>query len=176
MKTIIAILLITFFTSEIMIFDFTKEAEINNWFITNDDVMGGLSSSKMELNSEGNGVFSGTVSTDNNGGFAMTRLSTSVELAKSSSRIKLRVKGDGKAYQLRLKSKRYQRYWYVQQFQTSRNWEIIELSLKDFYPSFRGYKLNKPNFDYQEIKELAILIGNKKDESFQLELDWIKVV
>lgn len=175
MKTILSILLIVLFTSEIMLFDFNKEAKINNWFITNDNVMGGLSSSTMQLNSEGNGVFSGTVSTDNNGGFAMTRLPVSVELAEKSSTIKLKVKGDGKVYQFRLKSSREQRYWYVQKFQTTTEWQTVELKLSEFYPSFRGYKLNKPNFNHQRIKEIAILIGNKKDENFKLELDWMKV-
>ena len=74
MKVLINVLLIAFCITESMVFDFSKKENINNWSITNDNVMGGLSSSKMVINDQGEGVFSGSVSTDNNGGFAMTRL------------------------------------------------------------------------------------------------------
>ena len=32
------------------------------------------------------------------------------------------------------------------------------------YPSFRGRKLDKPNFPKEYIEEIGFLIGNKKNE------------
>lgn len=162
--------------NNIEIFDFKKDASLNNWTVTNDDVMGGISTSQIFIDEKGNGVFSGKVSLENNGGFAMTRLFTDIRLHKNSKKIKLKVKGDGKKYQFRIKSDRYQRYWYIQSFQTSNNWQIIELNLTDFYASFRGNRLNLPNFSSNQIKEIAILIGNKKEEQFHLNIDYIKVI
>lgn len=159
-----------------MIFDFNKDASINSWFMTNDNVMGGVSTSQIKLDDNGNGVFFGSVSTENNGGFVMTRLLTDVKINPKFTKIVLRVKGDGKQYQLRLKSERKQRFWYVQKFQTTNKWQTVELKLTEFYPSFRGYQLDRPNFSSEDIKEVAILIGNKKDENFKLEIDYIKVV
>ena len=43
------------------------------------------------------------------------------------------------------------------------------------YPSFRGRKLNQPNFDNAYIQEIGILIGNKKEENFKLILDKIEL-
>lgn len=51
------------------IFNFNKKANIQNWVIVNDLVMGGKSTSNFKLDIDGNGVFEGDVSLENNGGF-----------------------------------------------------------------------------------------------------------
>jgi len=158
---------------EIELFDFNMNAKINSWYNTNDDVMGGISKSDMKLNENGDGVFSGNVSLENSGGFAMTRLNLDVEFTDQHKKVVLYLRGDGKEYQLRLKSRIDQDYWYVAPFQTSTKSQKIEIPLKDFYPSFRGYKLKLDNFSSNTIKEIAILIGNKKNETFRLTIDKI---
>lgn len=158
--------------NSIIIFNFNHNVSIKDWQTTNDTVMGGVSQSSIYVDNHGYGVFSGKVSTENNGGFAMIRHSTSVKCSPSS-KIVLRVKGDKKKYQFRLKSKKYQRFWYVHTFKTTGEWQTIQLNLNDFYPSFRGVKLNKPNFSENEISEIAFLIGNKKNEFFELKIDKI---
>ncbi len=160
--------------SEIIIYDFSKNSS-QKWRQTNDDVMGGISTSAMLSNSNGYGVFSGNVFTENNGGFAMTRLKTNIAIDESHKKIVLWVNGDGKKYQFRIKSKQYMRFWYVQSFNTTNKEQRIELNLNDFYPSFRGYRLNKGNFDSKSIEEIAILIGNKKDEKFELKIKKITI-
>lgn len=156
---------------EIVIFD--KAQSSQKWYITNDVVMGGLSKSTMKVDKEGKAIFSGEVSIENNGGFAMTRLPLNLKLDSKKSKIVLQLKGDGKKYQLRLKSNENQRFWYVQTFQTINKDQVIELPLSEFYPSFRGYKLDLGNFSGDKLKEVAILIGNKTNESFSLEIEKI---
>jgi hypothetical protein len=162
--------------SETIIYSFSKSSDINKWYITNDDVMGGISTSKISLDENGNGKFHGKVSTENNGGFAMVRLPIHIEINNNSKKIVLKIKGDNKKYQFRLKSQKNQRYWYVQSFRTSNDWETIELPLTNFYPSFRGNKLDIENFNSNSIHEIAVLIGNKKNESFQLLIKSIEVL
>ncbi len=156
-----------YLNDEIIIFD--KDNNTQKWYITNDTVMGGISSSSVKINEKGYLVFSGRVSTENNGGFAMTRMSTAISLNKHS-KVVLRVKGDDKQYQLRLKSDESQRYSYVQAFRTNKQEQEIILPLTGFYPAFRGRKLSFGNFSANQIKEVAVLIGNKKDENFSLEI------
>lgn len=163
------------FSTDIIVFDFGLRCDINRWYQTNDDVMGGISNSRMSLNKNGNGVFSGTVSTENNGGFAMTRLPVKINVDDKKSKLVIKLKGDGKKYQFIIKSKINQRYWYVQSFQTSTKTQEIELPLSDFYASFRGYELTIDNFSETNIEEVAILIGNKKNEEFKLEIDKITI-
>lgn len=160
-------------SDEIIIFD--KNSSNQRWYITNDTVMGGTSSSSISIEKNGKFIFSGNVSLDNNGGFAMTRLPVDIIFNADKTKIILKLKGGGEKYQFRIKAKNNQRFWYVQSFQTSKNIEEIELYLDKFYASFRGYKLNIDNFSATTIKEIAILIGNKKNEKFKLEIEKIAI-
>ena len=153
--------------------DFNKASQLNHWVIVNDGVMGGLSQGAFSLNDSGNAVFYGQISLDNNGGFSSVRHRFAPMDMSSYKTIVMRLKGDGKRYQLRVKSSQYDQHSYISYFNTSGDWEIIEVSLSAMYASFRGRKLNMPDFNCQEIAELSILIANNKVESFRLELDYI---
>jgi hypothetical protein len=157
------------------LFNFTKGVNIKSWRVVNDDVMGGISSATFNLSKEGHGLFQGKVSTENNGGFASVRYTMDgLKLGKLKT-IHITVKGDGKNYQFRIKNKKSDYYSYITTFQTSGDWQEIELQLKDFYPSFRGRKLDIPNFNKKNIEQISILIANKKKESFSLEIDKIEL-
>ena len=73
MKYLICTLI--FFTSiaSIVIFDFKKNSNINDWKIVDDIVMGGKSAGTFKLDTDGFGVFEGHISLDNNGGFSSVR-------------------------------------------------------------------------------------------------------
>ena len=85
----------------------------------------------------------------------------------------LKIKGDGKNYQFRIKSETSQRFSYITEFETTGLWETIKLRLDRFYPSFRGTTLNQPNYPVKVMEEIAILIGNKQKQSFSLEIEKI---
>ena len=42
-------------------------------------------------------------------------------------------------------------------------------------PQFRGRQLNMANFNHESIEEMAFLIANKKDESFELVIKSIEI-
>lgn len=159
-----------------MIYNFSKNAQANDWYVLNDGVMGGVSNSTIVLNDDGYGLFSGNVSTANNGGFASVRYQFDEKAINGKTKIALRVKGDSKSYQLRLKAETGDYYSYVVNFKTSNEWETIEIELSDMYPSFRGRKLSMPNFESSTIEEVSILISNKKNERFELLIDTIELV
>ena len=85
--------------SQNFIYDFDNQSNIYNWIIVNDDVMGGLSTSKIRIDKKGNGVFEGLISTANNGGFSSIRLNLN-SIDVSNSYFKIKLKGDNKKYQL----------------------------------------------------------------------------
>ncbi|APQ18612.1 CIA30 family protein [Maribacter hydrothermalis] len=159
--------------TSVPIFDFKITSDTNHWTIVDDVVMGGKSSGKFTLNKEGNGVFEGDISLENNGGFSLLRYRFNKIGTKQYSKIILKVKGDGKTYQFRIKSKTTDDYAYISFFNTSKDWETITVSLASMYPAFRGRKLNFSNYDQESIEEIAFLIGNKKEENFKLEIDSI---
>ncbi len=109
-----------------------------NWTIVDDGVMGGLSKGEFFLNEEGNGVFSGIISTDNNGGFSLLRHHFKLLKVQIYSSVAIRIKGDEKSYQFRIKNSRQDYYSYVSKFTTSGSWETIVMPFKDFKPQFRG--------------------------------------
>lgn len=156
-----------------MIYDFTKESKLNHWHIVNDGVMGGVSKSKMEVNEEGYGYFSGYVSLQNNGGFAMARYTMEAVRVVPEQTIKIRLKGDGKPYQFRIRPDVGLYYSYIYPFQTTGDWQEVNIPLKEMYPSFRGRRLDLPNFNHEQISEIAFFIGNKREEDFELVIEGI---
>ena len=159
-----------------LIFDFNYTAPVNDWTVVDDVVMGGRSTGQFKIDSEGHGVYSGNVSLENNGGFSSLRYRFEKISTHENSKIVIRLKGDGKQYQFRVKSNRNTYYSYTTTFKTSGDWENIIIDLKDMYPSFRGRTLNMPHFNENSIEELVFLIGNKKNESFELVLDRIDII
>ena len=172
---IISFILIVSMMQTFTIFDFNKNEDISDWIVVDDVVMGGRSSGEFYISQEGNAVFEGKVSLENNGGFSSLRYRFDPISTKMYSKVILRIKGDGKTYQFRVKDKSSTYYSYVINFESSGDWQTIELQLSDMYPAFRGRKLNSPNFQSENIEEIAILIGNKKEETFKLEIDHIKL-
>ena len=158
-----------------IIFDFNKESDIENWVIVDDVVMGGRSAGSFGLNEDGHGVFKGDVSLENNGGFSSVRYRFQKKEIKGSTKVVIKLKGDGKKYQFRIKANSRDYYSYIATFETNGKWQEIEIALSDMYPSFRGRRLDQPNFSSENIEEVAFLIGNKKKEEFMLLLDKIEL-
>ena len=158
-----------------LIFDFNHNANITDWKIVDDVVMGGRSNGQFKIDSDGNGIFSGDVSVENNGGFSSVRYQFEKINTTKESKVIIRLKGDGKEYQFRIKNNRNTYYSYITNFKTSGDWENIIINLKDLYPSFRGQTMNIPNFTGNSLEEIVFLIGNKKNESFTLVLDKIEI-
>ena len=171
---ICSMILFSFMTNPI-IFDFNKESNIQDWIIVDDVVMGGRSAGNFTLNADGFGVFEGGVSLENNGGFSSVRYGFEKMQIKEYTKVVIKLKGDGKNYQFRIKANYDDYYSYITTFSTTGKWQEIEISLEDMYPSFRGRKLNQPNFSEDSFEQIAFLIANKKQEQFKLLLDKIEL-
>ena len=153
-----------------MIFNSDTHNERSDWTIINDGVMGGKSESRFSLDADGLGIFSGHISLENNGGFASVRYRPGVIGIKEYSSVKVRLRGDGKRYQFRLKKKLDDDHSYVTYFDTTAEWQEIAFPLHTLYPTYRGRKLDRPNFSGSHVEEFGFLIGNNKEESFRLQI------
>ena len=171
--TLILVTIITMFQSPNVIFKFELGSPTTGWQIVDDRVMGGRSQGEFSINSEGNGEFKGYVTTENYGGFSSLRYNFDGIKTSGFESIVLKLKGDGKSYQFRLKSNSNQRHSYIYPFNTTGLDQEIIIPIKDFYPSFRGTVLDMPNFDADQIEQIAFLIANKTNEYFKLEIDSI---
>ena len=148
-----------------------------SWWIVNDDVMGGRSSSNISLTGDRTALFTGFVSLENNGGFASVRAGfPSLDLSAYNG-IKLRVRGDGRQYQLRFNhAGSYSAVAHGVEFDTTPGeWTEIDLPFETFQPSYRGYiPRGIGPLDVARIRQMTVLIGDKKEGQFALEIDWVK--
>lgn len=148
-----------------------------DWQPVNDVVMGGLSASSFTLAEPGTGTFSGTVSLENNGGFASVRAALPTPLNASMRGLRIRVKGDGQTYNLRLRgSGRYSRVAYRASFSTlTQNWEEHWFTWSDFTPTFRGRTLTDvPGATPEMLREIGFIIADQQAGPFSLSIDYIR--
>lgn len=157
------------------LFNFDSKSDITNWNIVDDVVMGGSSSGTFSLSGSGTGIFKGKVSLENNGGFSMVQYRFKTLQVENFSKVTIRLKGDGKLYQFRIKTNESDYYSYVSTFNTSGEWETITIPFANMYPAFRGRKLDAENYPGKKMEVIAFLIGNKKAESFHLEIKDIEL-
>lgn len=159
-------------TSEGVITDFTESSPDLRWFVVNDNVMGGQSEGSFKQ-IEGKLTFSGNTNTDG-GGFSSIRTGPlQMDLAKYKG-IRLLVKGDGRRYTWRLATSATWRgravgYW--ADFETLQGvWSIVHIPFAHFAPQFRGLKLRGPDLDPALITDMGLMIYDKLDGQFQLQL------
>lgn len=174
--TILFTCLLLIIQNTMTLYDFNTNSNSNDWIIVDDVVMGGRSDGNFYVDQNGHGVFEGEVSLENNGGFSSVRHNCKTVDASNYSKIRIRVKGDGNRYQLRLKSERGDYYSYAAYFQSSNNWEDIDIPFETMAPVFRGRQLDIPNFRGDTVEEVAILIGNKRAQIFKLKIDSITLI
>ncbi len=150
--------------------------QVGNWTIVNDGVMGGRSASDLELTDAGTVIFSGYLSLENNGGFASARaIFDRLDLTDFAG-MALRVKGDGREYQLRIRtSGRFDGVSYSSGFSTNDGeWTEVFLPFSEFRPTFRGrVPRGMGPLDPSSIRQIGFLIGDKTEGSFQLEISRI---
>ena len=161
---------------ETVIFNFNSQSTSGNWKTVDDVVMGGVSNSEFVINEDSTATFSGTVSPDNNGGFASTRTSLIGEF-KDFKGVIIRVNGDGNIYSLRFRTnENFDGISYQAKFKTEADkWQEYKIPFSDFKPTYRGNTLSgKPELESKDIKQIGILIADKQFGKFELVIDWIK--
>lgn len=156
--------------------DFTDQKVRSQWGVTNDDVMGGVSTSKISVGEDEALIFSGEVSLENNGGFASLRSPIDDYDFSYYKGFILKVKGDGKRYSLSFRQTKYfTGYNYTQKFVTEKNkWQIISLPFKEFKLKYYGREAdNSEPPDKSIIKQVSLLISDKQQGPFKIEIEWI---
>jgi hypothetical protein len=143
-----------------------------SWTTVNDNVMGGRSQGGFEIE-DGMLLFHGTTNTDG-GGFSSIRSGPGAPVLEGREAIRLRVRGDGRTYSLRLDTGR-PRGAYRAAFGTVKDrWTEARLPFESFIPRWRGRKLDLPPPEPADVIALGFMIYDKQDGPFRLEVDWIR--
>jgi len=151
--------------------DFTQASEHQNWTVTNDNVMGGISTGGL-IYLDNMSRFRGELSLENNGGFSSIKRSIESP-AHEIDNAELVFVGDGRTYQLRFTtSKDGNRVQYKHEFDTIKGEQLNKVfHFNDFQAVFRGRLLNDaPELRARDIKQIGFLIADKQPSSFELNL------
>ncbi len=156
-------------TGTVALVDLSDSAAAANWVTVNDPVMGGRSTSAVSFN--GGLVFSGTISLENNGGFASARGPFDPEIgskATGATALRVRATGDGKTYLLKVETG--QPWSYIQRFSTEAGMRrTYDLPIGDFQPVGRFLDpVSAPPLDPSAINRVAFYILDKQEGAFQL--------
>lgn len=146
------------------------------WVAVNDGVMGGRSRGGPEV-AAGQLRFTGVLSLENNGGFSSVRTVGRDFDFTGAKNVVLRVRGDGRRYQLRLATDARFRgitVSYGGEFATQAGrWTEVRVPLSGLRASAHGFALLGPPFDPSQVREIGLLIGDKREGPFALTVDWI---
>lgn len=154
-----------------------EPAVVDTWTTVNDPVMGGRSTSTVAFG-DGGLVFSGTISLENNGGFASARGPVDPEIgrrATGATSLGVRARGDGKTYLLKVETG--QPWSYIQRFATEAGvLRTYDLPVGGFQPV--GRFLNPApeapqSLDPSTISRVSVYILDKQDGPFQITVSAI---
>ncbi|MDB4385310.1 CIA30 family protein [Opitutaceae bacterium] len=165
--------------AETVVESFDRGAVALEWQIVNDSVMGGVSRSGLERVDDEVVRFRGQLRLENNGGFASVRASGRLPDLTRTKAMMIRVKGDGRTYQLRLRtSDGWRTPDYSAEFATEAGkWQTHLLPLSEFVAGWRGRAIrNAPPVEPSDIRSVGILLGDKKPGAFSIDIDWIKAL
>ena len=161
-----------------LIVSFVEPINAFEWMVVNDNVMGGVSRSRVSINPDGYMLFKGNVSLEYGGGFASVRSSYENWEIGNFDGFVIKVWGDGKSYQFRCRmGNNFDGVAYRHYFQTNNeNWQEIRLPFNKFVPTYRGRILSdvKP-LDPDAIRNLGLMISDKQSGNFNLKIAWIGV-
>lgn len=138
------------------------------WGSLDDVVMGGVSESTFQIDPRGSedggptGVFKGTVSTANNGGFTSIRTKNFLapEDLSAYDGIEMRIKGDGRLYKFIIRtSPDWDTVGYTASFDTMKDqWQTIKIPFSSLRPVFRARtKVDAQPFDPSSIISMQLM-------------------
>jgi monofunctional biosynthetic peptidoglycan transglycosylase len=155
-----------------------EESEKLAWRVVDDGVMGGLSQGKKEIGQNGILRFYGKLSLENNGGFSSLRTGDVKLDLGGSEGVVLRVKGDGRTYQMRFSTDaqyRGREMSFQAGFSTVQGeWAEVRIPFKRFVGSWRGENLPDKIFEPSKIRRIGLQLSDKKEGPFELRVDWIR--
>lgn len=160
------------------LFDFAAADAAKGWQVVNDGVMGGVSDGRFRITDSRMLEFSGTLSLENNGGFASVRSKARSLGFKQGDVLVVMVRGDGRAYLMNLYLNRSATaFSYRAAMQTKRDeWMEVRVPLDRFEATsfgraVRGVGAVKPD----QINSVGFMLSDKQAGPFRLEVQSISV-
>ena len=158
---------------DLLIDDFERQPD-TRWRFFADTVMGGVSTGQVSFLSENGTQFArmtGSVSTENNGGFIQTRTELSSAPPEGIAGVRLIVRGNDQQYFVHLRTRGTVLPWqyYQSGFVAARDWTEVRLPLASFQASGRMLRTIPKA---QSLKSVAVVAFGRDHEA---EIDVLEI-
>ena len=164
---------------QVPLFAFASPDAAAAWQAVNDGVMGGVSDGRFRITQRQTLEFYGTLSLENNGGFASVRSRPRRLGLQAGDTLVARVRGDGREYQLNLyTAERMRAFSYRAAAQTRPGeWIEVRIPLDRFEATSFGRVLPGVGpVDPGSVTSIGFLLAEKSPGPFALEVAWINVL
>lgn len=166
-------------STSVTLYSFSEQGK-GKWRIQDDVVMGGRSDSQLKITAENHAHFSGRVSLENDGGFCSIHQTVEKNpylSAEKSVAFVLLLKGDGKDYNFRVRTPNGRHsYGFTFPTEGGDKWETISIPFNSMEAEYHGESVEVPNYAGENILEMQLLIGNKKEEAFEIWIESIGII
>jgi len=165
-------------SEQAVLVDFGNTKQSLGWKAVNDGVMGGRSVGKARLTEDGVMRFFGTLSLQNNGGFASIRSPAMDVEMKPQDGFRVRLKGDGRTYIFNLypKTRRMAFSYRASLPSVPDQWTEVFVPLAEFKPTSFGRQVQgKGPLPSDQISGIGFMLSDKNPGEFNLEIEWVKV-
>lgn len=158
--------------------DLTDQSVVAEWYSVNDGVMGGRSSGGISFD---NGLlFRGVINT-NGGGFSSIRYSLPPDVLADAEGLRFRVRSDGRTYKATFRTNvtyfgRQISFQAEIPTEGTGDWQIVDVRFSDLKGSIFGRPVRRARFDPAEVRSIGIIIADKIDGPFRLEVSGIEAV
>jgi hypothetical protein len=172
---------LTSYTSNESTYDFgSGQNQVNNWVMISDNVMGGVSKSKLEY-TENAMILTGDISFKNYGGFASVKTTFGKYDISQFKGVKIKFKSTNQKFAFTLEDKNN---WTLPNYKgdfystSSNTWEEKTIYFKDFKEYQVGEETGKKMEDsiLKNIVRMGIMTMEKKEGPFSIEIDYIEFV
>ncbi|MEI6084108.1 MAG: CIA30 family protein [Verrucomicrobiota bacterium] len=157
---------------------FETPDSVRAWRSVNDGVMGGVSEGGFKRTDAKTLLFSGTLSLENNGGFASIRTEPRAMDLTGLSALVVKARGDGRTYWIDLRVARQQMASsYRAELPTVKGeWREVRIPLRDFQFQSFGRRLAADPVNLATVNSVGFTLADKKAGPFELEIESIKAV
>jgi NADH dehydrogenase [ubiquinone] 1 alpha subcomplex assembly factor 1 len=157
---------------------FDQPDSIGSWKSVNYGVMGGVSEGGFKRTDAKTLLFSGTLSLENNGGFASIRTEPRAMDLTGLSALVVKARGDGRTYWIDLRVARQQMASsYRAELPTVKGeWREIRIPLRDFQFQSFGRRLAADPINPATVNSVGFTLADKKAGPFILEIESIKAI
>ena len=155
---------------------FENPSDLRNWGVVNDSVMGGISTSRFEQTDDGNLLFQGVLSLENNGGFVSIRSRPDSFDLQNVEGFNIKARGDGRTYYLDLRvNGQTTSGSFRAAFPTEKNiWTETFLPASEFVRQSFGRPFSDIPLNPSDVNSIGFTLSDKNPGPFKLEIEYVR--